>query len=409
VTPLPGDNGRVRSSRLLWDSPENALAALARAAASGGALLDLTESNPTDVGIPYPAEAIAAALARGSVARYAPAPLGLPSARAAVAADYARAGIAVDPDRIVLTASSSESYGFLFKLCCDPGDAVLVPEPSYPLFEYLARLEGVVPLPYRLAFDGVWHVDFASLREALAAAQRAGHRPRAIVVVNPNNPTGSFIKRDELTRLASLCDEAGLTILSDEVFSPYPAAPDPTRVRTLAVEPLLATAGPAFSLGGLSKACGLPQLKLGWIVVGGAEVPQSMAALELISDTSLSVATLVQLAAAELLTLGADVRAGIAARVAQNRAHLAGALPSTSACTLLPSEGGWSAILRLPASRSDEDWAAELVTRDRVLTHPGYFFDLRGGSFLVLSLLPRPEVFRTAIARLVARVDTALR
>jgi alanine-synthesizing transaminase len=399
----------VRSTRLLWDPPENALASVTRTAAAGGALLDLTESNPTAVGLPYPDLALAAALARAPVARYAPAPLGLPSARAAVAADYARAGVAVNPDRIVLTASSSESYGFLFKLSCDPGDAVLVPEPSYPLFEYLARLEGVVPLGYRLAFDGVWHIDFASVAEAALAARQMGHRPRAIVVVNPNNPTGSFIKRDELARLATFSEEAGLAIISDEVFSPYPSATDPTRVPMVAVEPMLATAGPAFSLGGLSKACGLPQLKLGWIVVGGREIPQSIAALELISDTYLSVATSVQAAAGDLLALGAEVRAGITARVAQNRAHIAEALPPTSACTLLPAEGGWAAILRLPASRSDEAWAAALVTQDGVLTHPGYFFDLRGGSFLVVSLLPRTEVFRRAIGRLVARVDAALR
>lgn len=399
----------MRSTRLPWDPPENALAAVARAAAAGGALLDLTESNPTVVGLPYPTLALAEALGRAPVAHYAPAPLGLPSARAAVAADYARAGIAVDPDRIVLTASSSESYGFLFKLCCDPGDAVLVPEPSYPLFEYLARLEGVVPLGYRLAFDGVWHIDFTSIGEALSTARRAGQRPRALIVVNPNNPTGSFIKRDELARLVALCGEANLAVISDEVFAPYPSATDPTRVSTLAIEPLFQAAGPAFSLGGLSKASGLPQLKLGWIVVGGRGPSHSVAALELIADTYLSVATPVQAAAGDLLALGAEVRAAIATRIAQNRAALAEALPPTSPCTLLPAEGGWSAILRLPASRSDEAWATALIVEDRVLTHPGYFFDLRGGTFLVVSLLPRPEVFGEAIARLVARVDATLR
>jgi len=415
ATPLPGNNGAVRSTRLTWNPPENALAAVTRAAVAGGALLDLTESNPTEVGLPYPTEAIATALARAPFAHYSPAPLGLPSARAAVAANYARAGVPVDPERIVLTASSSESYGFLFKLCCDPGDAVLVPEPSYPLFEYLARLEGVVPLGYRLAFDGVWHIDFASLGETLAAARKTGRRPRAIVVVNPNNPTGSYLKREELARLATLCEEGGLAIISDEVFSSYPSypssptSPDPTRVHTVAVEPRLATAGPAFSLGGLSKACGLPQLKLGWIVVGGRDASSSIAGLELIADTYLSVATPVQAAAGDLLALGAEVRAAIATRVAQNRAHLARFLPPISLCTLLPAEGGWSAILRLPASRSDEAWATALVIEDGVLTHPGYFFDLRGGTFLVVSLIPRPEVFEPAIARLVARVDSTLR
>ena len=398
----------MRSTRLPWDPPENALAAVARAAAAAGALIDLTASNPTEVGLVYPAAGIAAAVARAPIAHYEPAPLGLPSARAAVATDYARAGITVDPDRVVLTASSSESYGFLFKLCCDPGDAVLVPEPSYPLFEYLARLEGVVPLGYRLAFDGVWHVDFAGLDETLAEARRAGRRPRALVVVNPNNPTGSFLKRDELRRLSAVCARLEISIISDEVFAPYPFGADPSRVSLLAAEagPL---GPPAFSLGGLSKASGMPQLKLGWIVVGGRDAAKSVAALELIGDTYLSVGTPVQAALGDLLVLGAEVRAAIAARVAVNRAQLAEALPPTSPCTRLAAEGGWSAILRLPASHSDEAWATALLTEDGVLTHPGYFFDLRGGTFLVVSLIPPADLFRTGIARLAARVDALLR
>ncbi len=398
----------MRSTRLPWDPPENALAAAARAAAATGALIDLTASNPTEVELAYPATGIAAALGRAPIARYEPAPLGLPSARAAVAADYARAGVAVDPEQIVLTASSSESYSFLFKLCCNPGDAVLVPEPSYPLFEYLARLEGVVPLGYRLAFDGVWHVDFAGLDETLAEARRTGLRPRALVVVNPNNPTGSFLKREELARLSAVCDRLEMAIISDEVFAPYPFGPDPTRVLAAAAE-VGPPGPPTFSLGGLSKASGMPQLKLGWIVAGGRETARSIAALELIADTYLSVATPVQAALGDLLALGAQVRAAIAARVATNRAQLAQALPPTSPCNWLAAEGGWSAILRLPASRSDEAWAAALLSKDGVLTHPGYFFDLRGGTFLVVSLIPPADLFRTGIARLVARVDALLR
>jgi aspartate/methionine/tyrosine aminotransferase len=399
----------VRSARLDWTTSENALAGVTRAAAARGGLLDLTETNPTRVGLAYPAGALAAALARAPFATYEPAPFGLPAGRAAVAADYARAGVSVDPSRVVLTASSSESYGFLFKLCCDPGDAVLVPEPSYPLFEYLTRLEGAVPIGYRLAFDGVWHVDFASLTEALAAAGRDGRRARALVVVSPNNPTGSFLKRDELARLAALAARNDLALISDEVFAPYPFAPDPTRVVAAAVDGAGAEAPAIFSLGGLSKACGLPQLKLGWIVAGGRQAAAALAALELIADTYLSVGTPVQAALADLLTLGADVRAAITARVTDNRAALAAALPEASGCTLLPAEGGWSAIVRLPASRSDESWAAGLAAEAAVLVQPGYFFDLRGGTFLVVSLLPAPEVFAAGIARLVAHVETVLR
>ncbi len=397
------------SARLDWDPAENALAGVSRAAAARGSVLDLTETNPTRVGLAYPEAAIAAALARAPFALYEPAPLGLATARAAVAADYARAGVAVDPGRVVLTASSSESYGFLFKLCCDPGDAVLVPEPSYPLFEYLARLEGVVPIGYRLAFDGVWHVDFGSLDGAVATAREAGHPPRAIVVVNPNNPTGSFLKRDELARLAAVSAREDLALVADEVFAPYPLGPDPDRVTAAAVDPAVVDGPPVFSLGGLSKACGLPQLKLGWIVAGGRDAARAIAALELVADTYLSVATPVQAALPDLLALGREVRAAIAARVAGNRARLSAALPAASGITLLPAEGGWSAILRLPASRGDEDWAASLVAETGVLVQPGYFFDLRGGTFLVVSLLPAPDLFAEAIARLVAHVDAVLR
>jgi aspartate/methionine/tyrosine aminotransferase len=399
----------VPSARLDWTPPENAWAAVSRAAAARGPVLDLTETNPTRVGLAYPQEAIAAALARAPFAVYDPAPLGLPGARAAVAADYARAGLTVDPARVVLTASSSESYGFLFKLCCDPGDAVLVPEPSYPLFEYLARLEGVVPIGYRLAFDGVWHVDFASVEGALGAARRDGRRPRALVVVNPNNPTGSFLKRDELARLGALGAREDLALISDEVFAPYPAGPDLERVTTAAIELPITHGPPVFSLGGLSKACGLPQLKLGWIVVGGRDSGRTLGALELVADTYLSVATPVQAALGELLALGAEVRAAITARVADNRARLAAALPSASGITALPAEGGWSSVLRLPASRTDEAWAASLVAERGVLVQPGYFFDLRGGTFLVVNLLPQSDLFAEAVARLVAHVDAVLR
>ena len=397
------------SARLPWTSPENALARLSRARALRGDLIDLTETNPTRVGIPYPTDALRAALGRADTSRYAPAPRGLPAARAAIAAEYARGGAVADAERIVVTASSSESYGFLFKLLADPGDAVLVPEPSYPLFEYLARLEGVVPVGYRLAFDGGWHLDFASLDEGLRAARARGARPRAIVVVSPNNPTGSFLKRDELARLAELCDEHDLALVADEVFAPYPFAPDPTRVETAALEPVLSAAAPAFSLGGLSKACGLPQLKLGWILVGGRDAERSLLALDLVADTYLSVATPPQAALAELFSLGAGLRSAIATRVAGNRAALAAALPPASTCSVLPVEGGWSAILRVPATRSDEDWAAALITEAGVLVHPGYFFDLAGGTFLVVSLLPPPDLFSEAMRRLVALVDTTAR
>ena len=394
------------SARLPWSSPENALASLTRARKARGDLIDLTGSNPTAVGLPYPADRLAAALAQTGGAGYEPAPLGLPAARAAVAAEYRRAGVIVDPDRVVITASSSESCSFLFKLLCDPGDAVLVPEPSYPLYDYLAHLDGVVPVRYRLAFDGSWHIDFTSVSAALAACRTRGARPRAVVVVNPNNPTGSFLERGEVARLAAVAAEADLAIIADEVFAAYASTDDPGRVSTVAIAPALAAAAPAFSLGGLSKSCGLPQLKLGWMVVGGRDAPTCLAGLELIADSYLSVATPVQQALPELFALGAEVRVAIATRVAANRAHLAAALTAVPSSTLLRAQAGWTAIVRLPSVRSDEAWAASLVTDAGVLVQPGYFFDLSGGTFIVMSLLPEPGLFAEGIRRLTRHIGT---
>jgi alanine-synthesizing transaminase len=395
----------VFSRRLAWTSPENALATLARDRGARGEVIDLTESNPTAVGLPYPLESLRAALGRAGAEAYRPTPFGLNPARAAVARSYADQGVGVQADRIVLTASSSESYAFLFKLLADPGEAVLVPEPSYPLFEYLARLEGVVPLPYRLAFDGVWHIDFGSVERALRRDHPGAPRPRALVIVNPNNPTGSYVKRNELARLTEIAAGHDLALISDEVFAPYSFAADPERVETVAAEPSLAGAVPSFSLGGLSKACGLPQLKCGWIVVGGRDPEASLAALELVADTFLSVGTPVQAALPELLAVGKDVRAAIAGRVVGNRGALQAALGPGSATTLLSAEGGWSAILRVPATRTDEAWAAALLDEAAVLVHPGYFFDLSGGTFLVVSLLPSGERFAEGVRRLLNLVE----
>jgi len=388
------------STRLDWNAPENALAARVRERRRRADLLDLTESNPTKVGLDYPTDALRAALAAADPGRYDPAPLGLPTARAAVAADYAAGGAVVDPAHVAITASSSDSCALLFKLLCDPGDAVLIPEPSYPLHDYLIRLEGAVPIGYRLTFDGAWSIDHASLADALAAARARGARPRAIVVVSPNNPTGAFVKRDELGRLAEVAARAGMAIIADEVFAPYAYGSDPARAFPAALAPELAAAVPTFSLGGLSKSCGLPHLKLGWILIGGADVDASLAALELIADNYLSVGAPVQDALGALFSLGAGIRASIAERIALNRAALARALGAAPGCSLLPAEAGWSAIIRVPAVRSDEAWAGDLVTQAGVLVHPGYLFDMRRGTFLVVSLLPEPALFAQALRRI---------
>ena len=386
------------SRRLAWSSPENRLAAVERGVrASGRPLLDLTISNPTQVDLPYPAEAIAAAFADPAIAAYQPSPRGLPAARAAVAADYARRAATVAADRIFLTASSSDSYALLFKLLGNPGQAVLVPEPSYPLFDYLARLEGLEPRPYRLAYDGRWHIDFAGLDFADAAA---------VVVVSPNNPTGSYLGADDWQRLGALAAQAGVAVIADEVFADFPIAPAADAVITIAARP-----GPAltFSLGGLSKASGLPQMKLGWIAASGPEAPieTALANLELVADTYLSAGTPVQLALPRLLELGADIRAKIRERVLRNHRALAESLGPHSPCTLLPAEAGWSAILRVPETISDEEWALGLLRESSVLVQPGYFFDLRLGATLVLSLLTPPAAFDQGVAALLAALPAS--
>jgi aspartate/methionine/tyrosine aminotransferase len=278
---------------------------------------------------------------------------------------------------------------------------VLVPTPSYPLFDYLAALEGVATRSYALAFDGEWHIDWPSLTAALPGA-------RALAVVNPNNPTGSYLRRGELDRLAALAAAHDVALIVDEVFADYAFAPPPDAQRTVAAVPDLAAL--TFVLGGLSKASGLPQMKAGWIVTCGppalAEAAQSR--LELIADSFLSVGTPVQTALPQLLALGAAIRADITARVAENRATLAAALGPGSAVTWLPAEAGWSGILRLPAILSDEAWALRLLAEDHVLVQPGYFFDLSLGTTLVVSLLAPPAAFAEALARLVARVARAL-
>ncbi|MSP63480.1 MAG: pyridoxal phosphate-dependent aminotransferase [Myxococcales bacterium] len=385
------------SSRLDWGRAENALSRRhAMLQASGAPILDLTLSNPTRAGIPYPAQAIAAALADPRAILYQPAPQGLPEARQAIADYYASRGHPIDPERLLLTASTSEAYAFLFKLLADPDDEALVPHPSYPLFDFLAALESVRLRPYRLAYDGAWYLDADDLRRALSP------RTRALLLCNPNNPTGSFLKRDELATLIAIASEHDLPLIADEVFSDYAFAPDKARVETLvAVNDVL-----TFSLSGLSKVVGLPQLKLGWIHVGGppAEAAAALARLELIADTYLSVAAPVQHAAARLLDLRPTVGRAIALRVTANHRAVAAAVAVRgSAVDLLHAEGGWYATLRLPRIRSDEEWAIDLLDRDHLLVQPGYFFDFAEEAHLVVSLLTPPEILAEGIARLVAR------
>lgn len=379
------------SSRLPPHAERNAITAAIEALPEGTQVIDLTESNPTTAGFDYPVDLLAP-LADPAALSYAPSPLGLRRAREAIAADASGRGVVVDPEHIVVSASSSESYGWLFKLLCNPGDAVLVPRPSYPLFEHLTRLEAVHAVPYDLEYHGRWQVNFASL-------ETAPPETRAVLVVSPNNPTGSYLSGDELERLTTICRSRGWALIADEVFADYALEAD-APVTDLASRGGVLT----FSLGGASKSLGLPQLKLGWTVVGGppADRDAALSALELIADTYLSVGTPVQLAAPDLLRRGAAVRQQIKTRTARNLASARRIVEGHPACELLPVEGGWSAVLRVPATRGEEALVLELLGRERILVHPGFFFDFAHEAFVVVSLLPRPDIFEDAFARLVA-------
>ena len=386
------------SSRLPKSLTPNAVArAIDAKRSSGAAILDLTETNPTGVGLAYPKE-ILEPLSHARALDYDPQPLGLWSARAAVAADFRRRGIVISADRVALTSSTSEAYALLFKLLCNAGDAVLVPQPSYPLFEHLTQLESVDAIPYALEYHGCWRIDVDSLRRA------ATDRVRAILIVSPNNPTGSFLHRDDLDAIANLASSRGWAIIGDEVFADYPLDASPNATHVLAGADVL-----TFSLGGLSKSAGLPQLKLGWIGFGGpaSVVDEALAAYEIVADTYLSVSTPVQAAAAQLIERGAAIRTQIQSRIRRNLDSLRKLAAMHPSISVLPVEGGWSAVIQVPQIRSEEALVLELLDKDDVLVHPGYFFDFDREAFVVVSLIVEPGMFDKAVTRVLARAAGA--
>ncbi len=385
------------SSRSSVDLAHNRLAvALAKVLAGPRPLLDLTASNPTRADIPYDSESILRALALPSSMVYEPTPFGLAHAREAVARDLSAHGPPLDPSRVVLTASTSEAYAFLFKLLCDAGDEVLVPRPSYPLFEHLARMEAVVAIPYSLRYDGVWHVDLPSVRAGVSP------RTRAIVTVSPNNPTGSYIKAAELEELASL----DLPIVSDEVFGRYSLRHDPARSGSALEAATIGRGAPlVFALGGLSKLAALPQVKVAWIGVAGdeARVHAALARLEVIADAFLSVGTPVQHALPALLASRSVTERAVVERTRSNLAWLAAAVRG-SATSLLDVEGGWYATLRLPRTRDEEAWALAFLEQDSVHVHPGHFFDFEDEAYVIVSLLTPEATLQEGMRRILDRV-----
>ncbi|MFN8012476.1 MAG: pyridoxal phosphate-dependent aminotransferase [Holophagaceae bacterium] len=376
------------SSRLPESHAPNALArALARRRQAGLEVLDLTLSNPTVAGFRAP-EQVREALAAPEVLGYAPDAAGSLAARSAVAAYH---GAGVDPDSVLLTASTSEAYAWLFKAVGDPGDEILVPSPSYPLFEWLARLEGLAAKVVPDCFHEGWNPDPASLEAAW------GPRARALVVVNPNNPTGQYLSPGAWEGLTAFCARRGLLLIVDEVFSAYALEAPPDRIRSVLALP--EPPCPVAVLSGLSKVALLPQVKLGWMILRGPGAERLREGLEFIADQFLPVSASAQAAAKSALGAGPALRSRVLARARENLATLDRGLSDRPHLQRLRVEGGWSVILRRPAIGSDEACALHLLEACGVLVHPGHFFDIAREGFLVLSLLTPEDVFEAGLAR----------
>ena len=380
------------SSRTDWNTTPNRLSSLAaEKRLRGESIIDLTESNPTQCEFSYPSKEILSALTEPSIVSYQPEPRGLLSARKAIAEYYAVHGIAITPEQIILTSSTSEAYSFLFKLLCNVGDEIVVPQPSYPLFEYLCQLNDITLRQYRLAYDGEWHIDFASLQAQFS------DRTRAIVLVHPNNPTGSYLKKNEFDQICSLASEHHSSLIADEVFGPYDMSPDVHCANILTSQSFV----PLFSLNGISKLLGLPQLKLSWIVVDGnlQQRDEALNRLDIIADTFLSVNTPVQVALPKLLRCSSDIGNQIRLRI-QTNYRLLQKVFADSSTSVLRVEGGWYSILQLPQKYSDDYWAEEILTHQNILIQPGHFFDMEQKSCIVISLLSVSDLFDDALLRL---------
>ncbi|HSR54165.1 MAG TPA: pyridoxal phosphate-dependent aminotransferase [Acidobacteriota bacterium] len=381
----------------------NRLAEEVRVKEAGGTrVADWTVSNPTQVGFDYPQETILKALSDPNAMQYHPRPLGLEKARKAVADHYRRArGAEVEPRDIILTSSTSEAYALVFKLMMNPMEEVLVPQPGYPLIEHLARSEGVRAIFYPYGFDGSWTPDVGAVEQSMA------RRTRMLAVVHPNNPTGAYLKQAEWVSLREVALRYRLVTVCDEVFFEFPLqAEDAGQLAEAVFDPLSEREAPLFLLGGLSKCAGLPQLKLGWIILRGpAEFKhEARRRMEFLCDHYLSVGTPVQVAAHSLLASARQIGDQIRVRVRHNDRLIRRALKDSPA-TPLPAEGGWYCVIRLPSTRSEEEWALDLLRGQNVLTHPGYFYDFPSGCQIVVSLLTPESVTRAGTEGLLQLLD----
>jgi alanine-synthesizing transaminase len=386
------------SNRTDWKLTRNRLTdALEEVRASGASILDLTLSNPTRVGLIYDESRILQCLASPQAMDYDPQPKGLPGAQAAVVAYYRGAhGVRdLDTERLILTTSTSEGYSFVFRLLCNPGDELLVPKPSYPLFEFLADLQDVKLVPYPLIYDHGWQMDFPSLEKVVTV------RARGVVVVHPNNPTGSYVHAQEQDALNSFCREHKIAIIADEVFLDYALNGPPARSFAANQDAL------TFTLSGVSKISALPQMKVAWVAASGPaeEVDAAMARLEVISDTYLSMNAPIQWALPALLEQRSSIQWQLLDRVRGNLAELDRLIATQTACQRLDVEGGWYAVLRVPVTQTDDDLVVELLRQKAVLVHPGHFYDFPNDGYLVLSLIALPAGFAEASRRLLEMLN----
>jgi aspartate/methionine/tyrosine aminotransferase len=379
------------AKRTNWNLETNRLSlALAAHLAAGRPLIDLTVSNPTDCAFQYDEAAILDSLRNPAALKYEPNPRGLAVARSAVAHYYAEHGAAVPINDILLTTSTSEAYSYAFRTLCDPDDELLIPEPSYPLFEYLADIQDVRLVRYPLVYDYGWQIDFHALEQAITP------RTRGVIVVHPNNPTGHFCKPAETGKLNEICAAKSMAIIADEVFLDFSLTQE--KPATFATNKGALT----FTMSGLSKICGLPQMKAAWLIVSGPEPYKSkaLARLEVIADTYLSMSAPIQLALPAFLGLRHEFQKQLLARVKVNLTELDKQIAMHKSCSRLEVEGGWNVVIRVPATRSGEGLALELLTTKGVYVHPGHFYDFLTDGYLVVSLIAEPANFMKGLTRL---------
>ena len=384
------------SDRTGWNLERNKLSeALAKRRSSGLPLIDLMQSNPTQCGFHFDAQKILAALNNPASLQYDPDPQGLPQAREAVAAYHRSRNCQISIDDIFLTTSTSEAYSFLFRMLCNPGDELLIPQPGYPLFNFLAEIQDVSLVRYPLVYDYGWQIDFHSLQQAITS------RTRGIIVVHPNNPTGHFCKPGEIERLNQICRERYIAIISDEVFLDFSLAPNAPPTFASNNEVL------TFTMSGLSKISGLPQMKVAWLTVAGptALKQQAIARLEMIADTYLSMNTPIQLALPVLLEQRRQFRKQWLTREQDNLAYLDKLLESQKLCSRLKMEGGWYAVMKAPSVMGDDEVALELLTTRGVYVHPGHFYDFPADGYWVVSLITPEQELATGIDALLAMVE----